>query len=304
MKPLLTVIIPTCHRDEMLALCLTQLSPEIQGVEAESYRVIVTDDGSKTTSEQLVATRFPWAQWVAGPRRGPAANRNNGLKFARSPWVVFTDDDCVPAHGWLRAYRDAIQTDEVNNTPHTLYEGRTTCVQGLNSPIMHAPINETGGWLWSCNLAIQHDLITRLGGFDDEFPHPHMEDVDFRERAYAAGAITRFLPDAVVDHPPRPDNLGAKVAPTHESEFMMFHKMRHGDDYRWLHVRHLVNARLRKYWQFRHHPDAVVLLRSLVLELSYTLRHASAWNKKYRERYRNAESSYLPEAAKRLHYVR
>ena len=304
MATLLTIVIPTRHRNDLLTLCLAQLTPEIQGVPAESFRVIVTDDGSDTTAQQLITERFPTVQWVQGPRRGPAANRNHALRLAQSPWVVFTDDDCIPAAGWLRAYSAAIESGEKSGLPTNIYEGRTVCIAGLDSPLLHAPINETGGWLWSCNMAVKRDLLMQLGGFDEEFPHPHMEDVDFRERAYAHGAQICFLPDAVIDHPPRPDNFGAKVAPTHESEFMMFHKMQCGNDFRWLHLRRLANARLRKYWQHRHHPEAIVLVQSLFVELAYIMRHAGTWNKKYRERYRGADSAYLPEAAKRLRYVR
>src|SRR5207237_748162 len=37
---------------------------------------------------------------VAGPGAGPAAARNAGWRQAQAEWVVFLDDDVLPAHDW------------------------------------------------------------------------------------------------------------------------------------------------------------------------------------------------------------
>lgn len=93
---MISVIIPTCDRNEQLAKCLDCLAPGVQTLPAEQYEVIVTDDGSDLTAEQMILERYLWARWVAGPRIGPAANRNNGVQYARGEWLAFTDDDCLP----------------------------------------------------------------------------------------------------------------------------------------------------------------------------------------------------------------
>ena len=68
-----SVIIPTCHRPELLAQCLRRLADS----EAE---IIVTDDSRDDATRVLVERDFPRAHWTAGPRRGPAANRNHGAR--------------------------------------------------------------------------------------------------------------------------------------------------------------------------------------------------------------------------------
>ena len=93
--PLFSVVIPTCHRNDALAACLERLAPGKQSLAAASYEVIVTDDGSRATSEAMLREKFPWAKWMAGPRRGPAANRNHGAKHANGNWIAFADDDCL-----------------------------------------------------------------------------------------------------------------------------------------------------------------------------------------------------------------
>ncbi|MHC5729635.1 MAG: glycosyltransferase family 2 protein, partial [Nostoc sp.] len=68
---LFSVIIPTYHRNDLLAKCLDCLAPGVQTLSAEQYEVIVTDDGSQTTAEEMIRQQYPWAKWVAGPRKGP-----------------------------------------------------------------------------------------------------------------------------------------------------------------------------------------------------------------------------------------
>jgi glycosyltransferase involved in cell wall biosynthesis len=66
--PIFSVIIPTYHRNDLLAKCLDCLAPGTQTLHTEQYEVIVTDDGSQTTAEEMIKQQYPWAKWVAGPR--------------------------------------------------------------------------------------------------------------------------------------------------------------------------------------------------------------------------------------------
>ncbi|EMI15582.1 Glycosyl transferase, family 2 domain protein [Rhodopirellula maiorica SM1] len=192
-----SIVIPTYERNEALAACLERLKPGGQKIAFNRYEVIVTDDGQHQNAEQMVANRFPWVRWIKGPCRGPAANRNNGAKAASGEWLVFTDDDCLPESGWLKAFHHV----SCENTP--LLEGRTICKEGLPSILYESPINETGGRLWSCNFAIQRSLFFKIGGFDERFPYAFSEDDEFSSRLKQHGIRSQFVKDAVVDHPPR-----------------------------------------------------------------------------------------------------
>lgn len=198
---MISVIIPTCNRNDLLAKCLDCLAPGKQSLSFSEYEVIVTDDGKDTTAEQMLKEKYPWARWTQGPRKGPAANRNHGASQAKGEWLAFTDDDCLPSTGWLEAFSRA------NPSATSVLEGRTVAKTGIPGPFWTSPTNEKGGLLWSCNFMISRDLFASLGGFDEKFPKPHMEDVDFRIRVEQAVGVPRFVPDAWVDHPAR------KVAP-------------------------------------------------------------------------------------------
>jgi GT2 family glycosyltransferase len=198
--PLFSVIIPTYHRNDLLAKCLDCLAPGVQTLPPEQYEVIITDDGFQTTAEELIRDRYPWAKWVAGSRQGPAANRNNGARYAKGEWLVFTDDDCLPDLQWLEAYGKAVVTE-----PSCLvFEGRTYVDRPRRSLAEISPTNESGGCLWSCNFAIQQQLFESISGFDERFPYAAMEDVDLSRRLKKTGYSFSFVKTASVCHPWKP----------------------------------------------------------------------------------------------------
>ncbi|AFZ13619.1 glycosyl transferase family 2 [Crinalium epipsammum PCC 9333] len=197
MKPIkISVIVPTYHRNDLLAKCLDNLSPKIQTFPSEEYEVIVTDDGAKTTAKQMICDHYPWVKWVAGPRKGPAANRNNGAEYAQGEWLVFTDDDCVPQPNWLNAFAKETKGEAL------ALEGAIHPLGDPKQDMAECPINLTGGWFWSANIAIERALFEKIGGFDANYPLALHEDVDIRERLYVFTTIL-FVPEASVFHPVR-----------------------------------------------------------------------------------------------------
>jgi GT2 family glycosyltransferase len=276
--PYISVIVPTCHRNDLLAKCLDCLAPDIQSLPPEQYEVIVTDDGSRSTAEALVQGSYPWVRWVAGPRKGPAANRNNGAKSALGQWLAFTDDDCLPTPGWLRAYAQASEAESCR-----VLEGKTTCEAGFASPLYEAPINLKGGLLWSCNFMVQAGLFRAMGGLDEAFVH-YMEDVDFRERLRLRGEGTCFVEGAAVDHPPRRSPPGYKQGQVFEARVQHWYKV---PQTRSLLVSFLQHTKhqIYKLTQFPPSKDAVLAFLSLIVEAGYIATHLAGWQRKYRPRH-------------------
>ena len=274
--PLFSVIIPTCNRNELLAKCLDCLDADIQSISSEQYEVIVTDDGHETTAGNIIKENYPWASWIEGPHRGPAANRNNGAMNAAGKWLVFTDDDCLPSSNWLNAYSKAI-------TPSVfVYEGKTTCNLGLNSPLEHAPVNMNGGCLWSCNMMILNSFFKRLGGFDEGFLFPHMEDIEFKDRIVELGASYRFVEHSIVDHPPQRLPWGTKLGATQENLVYYWMKRKEVKN-----IRHkilwnsVIRLRLDIIFKRRKSIDSFLALISLIVEVTYISIHLNQWLKKY-----------------------
>jgi GT2 family glycosyltransferase len=193
---MLSVIIPTCNRNDLLSQCLNCLDIAVKAIPAIDYEVIVTDDSKDNVAKGLIEEKYAWVNWIEGSKRGPAANRNNGAGIAKGVWLIFIDDDCLPQEGWLSAYVTAIQT----NVNAVVLEGKTTAERDRQRFDEEAPINLDGGKLWSCNFAIKKDVFNQLNGFDETFPFAAMEDVDFHTRVNAHSPIL-FVPQAFVIHP-------------------------------------------------------------------------------------------------------
>ena len=195
---LFTVVIPTYQRREALGECLSCLAhyfnPEVQERLGFQVEVIVSDDGREDAVKSLLMSHYPWCSYVAGPKLGPAVNRNHGAKQASGDWIVFTDDDCLPQPGWLEVYAASAGDCDV-------MEGRTSALGQRTRVDEECPINETGGFLWSCNFAIKRDLFFQMGGFNEDFPAAAMEDVELNVRVNKAGLACKFVDDAVVLHP-------------------------------------------------------------------------------------------------------
>lgn len=191
----ISVIIPTCNRVESLLKCLDCLHPDAQGQFTKKYEVIVSDDSTTDELREIVENLHPWVRWVQGPRRGPAANRNNGVKYAVGEWIAFTDDDCLPCSDWLYQYAKHFDLSGIE-----VLEGKTIADREKKRYDEVAPINLTGGNLWSCNFMVTKKLFWAIGGFDENFPFPAMEDVDFHIRVKKKSNV-EFVREAVVVHP-------------------------------------------------------------------------------------------------------
>jgi glycosyltransferase involved in cell wall biosynthesis len=207
---LLSVIIPTFKRRETLRLCLNQLTPEFQKCSRDLYEVVVTDDALADNPQDSLGPDYSWVIHHQGPQKGPASNRNSGANAATGEWLIFLDDDCLPQSSFISAYMEAIH----NNPDYLVFEGSTLAESPRMRLDEEAPINDKGGYLWSCNFMIQRKLFFEIGGFCESYPYACMEDVDFREELKKRAIKFLFVPEASVVHPWRflaPDDKYLKM---------------------------------------------------------------------------------------------
>ncbi len=280
----LSIIIPTRNRDPSLGRCLRLLAPQVD----TTIEVIVSDDGRSAATKAMVESQFSFARWTAGPQRGPAANRNHGAAQARGDFLLFLDDDVEPAHDVIAGYRTSLRPDV------RVYEGRTTCRAGVRSPLEQAPINETGGWLWSCNMMVRRSVWEAMGGFDEDFRYPHFEDVVFRERIRSSGERILFVPGATVDHPPRRMPLARVLALYNEAYFIYHYKyLGHAPSLMGFFSQFLPH-RVRTILRFRISRDSVVALGSMGAEAVHILGHWRAWHRRWAPAKGAAQASRSP----------
>ena len=79
---MISVIIPTCNRNELLGKCLDKLAPSVQSCHTV-YEVIVTDDSKENVAQQLIQTKYPWVAWTEGPKKGPRPTGTMGRNMQK-----------------------------------------------------------------------------------------------------------------------------------------------------------------------------------------------------------------------------
>ena len=201
-----SVVVPTRARPAQLAACLDALAR--QDYPREGFEVVVVDDGGPTPGGVLerFAGRLDVAL-VTRPHAGPAAARNAGARRARAPFLAFTDDDCAPDPGWLKAL-----AAQLTETPDRLVGGRT--VNALPRNLFSAASQSLTDYLYeyfdaargraaffaSNNLALAAEGFRAVGGFDESFPLAAGEDRELCDRWRARGRGLTYAPEAVVRH--------------------------------------------------------------------------------------------------------
>jgi GT2 family glycosyltransferase len=191
--PKISVIIPTCDRNDMLARLLDGLAPGVQTLPADRYEVIVTDDGRKGSAEAMIAEKYPWVRWVDGPRTQRVENRNSGARYARGEWLVFLDDDTIPDAVLLEAY-DREMKPGVPGLCGAIY-----ATSKYPTDLGECPVNHGGDGFWSANVAIHRDRFFELDGWQSDHHWGFYEDVDMGLRLRQFGDVP-FVPDARVGH--------------------------------------------------------------------------------------------------------
>jgi glycosyltransferase involved in cell wall biosynthesis len=197
-----SVVIPLYNDASTIGRCLESvLSQEYPG---DRFEVIVVDNSSTDGSDRIAA-RHPVTVLYERDTLTSYAARNRGISAARGDIVVFTDSDCLPQPGWLRALVDAFEDDAVPAAGGPIEEAppdsdidrlvrelrpipNVERLQGVYLPAL------VGG-----NAAYRRDLLLEAGMFNAELYTGGDLDLSWRVQNLA-GHLAVFVPQAVVLH--------------------------------------------------------------------------------------------------------
>ncbi len=186
---------PTVDRVALLARCIDGLAAQ-DGV---AFEVIVVHDGNPDVVALLDdrAGDLPLTA-LQSVRRPPAPKRNLGWRAAQSELVAFTDDDCQPQPGWLRAgvaaFADGVDIVQGSVAPHPDDAANRGTFARTLQVSKHTETYPTA------NLFYRRRALERAGGFDEQFGGAAGEDTDLAWRVLASGGRAVFAPDAAVYH--------------------------------------------------------------------------------------------------------
>jgi cellulose synthase/poly-beta-1,6-N-acetylglucosamine synthase-like glycosyltransferase len=193
--PRISVVVPTVDRVDLLARTLRGLDAQ----DGLDYEVIVVHDGDAGVRALLAewTDRLP-LRALQIPERGAVPKRNVGWRAARADLVAFTDDDCEPAPGWLKAALEAFEDAGVD-----LVQGRVdahpedAAVEGLFRRTIEVHARYEG--YPNANLVYRRSALERVGGYDDAYWGAG-EDSDLAHRVIESGGGVRYVDDALVWH--------------------------------------------------------------------------------------------------------
>jgi glycosyltransferase involved in cell wall biosynthesis len=203
--PVCSIVVPTHSRPEQLSACLEALAA--LDYPRERFEVIVVDDGSEPPLAGLAA-RFEGRLRLTLLRQacsGPAASRNAGAAIARGQILAFTDDDCRPERGWLRAVAshveafldDMIGGRTINALPDVACSAASQAIIDAVYTYYNADPRKAR-FFASNNIAMSAERFRAIGGFDPSFRTS--EDRDLCDRWLRAGGGMTYLPEALVLH--------------------------------------------------------------------------------------------------------
>lgn len=199
--PSLSLVLPV-HRDgPELRRCLAA----VDALDPAPVEVIVVVDGADP--QVLDRVRPHATEVIAVPEQGgPARARNIGARDARGDVLLFIDADVevptdlvgrVTAHLGQHPEVDALigSYDDSPGAPNFLSQ-----YKNLLNHFVHHRSRQEGFTFWGACGAIRRATFTDLGGFDEAYAEPSIEDIELGQRLRAAGGRVHVVPEIQVKH--------------------------------------------------------------------------------------------------------
>ena len=204
-----SVIICTRNRCDKLAVTLGQLR-EIPA--SPAFEVIVVDnrstDGTRAVVEAFLTSSPHPGRYVYCDGAGNGIGRNAGLALAQGEVIVFTDDDCRPEPGWIKAWTEVFSDPRIGfgggrimlHEPSALRMTINESTELVPSS-MHQPVR--AGLVQGANMAMRRSALRQAGLFDPAFGAGASfagEDWELANRIGLAGWAGGYFPGPGVSH--------------------------------------------------------------------------------------------------------
>jgi len=164
-----------------------------------SAEIIIAADGAIEDCRPLAGASSARVIEIAGPS-GPAVARNRAAEVASGSILLFVDTDVVPAPESLQGLCAVLEAEPELGGVFGAYD--------LNPPepnfmsqyknLSHACVHELGnpeaGTFWAGLGAVRTGAFRQVGGFDERFRRPSVEDIDLGYRLRRAGYRLRLDP--------------------------------------------------------------------------------------------------------------
>jgi glycosyltransferase involved in cell wall biosynthesis len=208
--PKLSIQLCTYNRAQLLERVLEACFD--QTIPAESYEVVLVDDGSQDDTPAVIerVRRIATCAFivVTQPNGGLAKARNAGIARCTGERIAFIDDDVLPTPVFAAEHlkSDARHGDVVVRGAAI----NTASFDALPVPVW-TPRNYSANWFWTTNVSVRRTRLDAVGGrFDESFSEYGWEDIELGLRLRAIGTKAVFNRFAVAFHykpPPTGTNV-------------------------------------------------------------------------------------------------
>lgn len=200
-QPNISVILPVHNAESYLIQCLLSLSK----TNPPPHEIIVVADGCTDRSAQ--SAQEAGVRVVSLPvRRGPAHARNIGASHAQGEILFFVDADITIPPDAFAQIRRAFQQDPSLMALFGSYDDEPgednflSQYKNLFHHYIHQISQEEASTFWSGCGAIRRTVFWELGGFQESYRKPSIEDIELGYRLKHAGYRIRLLKELRVKH--------------------------------------------------------------------------------------------------------
>jgi GT2 family glycosyltransferase len=202
----LSVVVPFHRNLFQLQQCLAAVHAAAVCVRSAAVvEVIVVADGAVDDPADTAGEAGARVLAIAGPN-GPAVARNRGVDIAAGDIVIFVDTDVVVHErafeklAAILAARPEVGAvfgayDETPADPGFLSQCRN-----LAHAFIHQRSSSAADTFWAGLGAVRRQAFCGVGGFDERFPRPSVEDIDLGYRIRAAGHLIVLDPSIQGTH--------------------------------------------------------------------------------------------------------
>jgi glycosyltransferase involved in cell wall biosynthesis len=185
---MVSVIVPVYNGGQAFHQCLQALSR----CETPPTEIIVVADGN-LPGDVETALAFGVQPIHIAQRSGPARARNEGARAAKGDILLFLDSDVLAPADAVRRITGLFAGNSAFAAIFGSYDD-TPAAAGFISQyknLLHHYVHQNGreeaSTFWAGCGAVQREVFSKLGGFDENYSRPSIEDIEFGYRLKQAG---------------------------------------------------------------------------------------------------------------------
>ena len=191
--PSVSVIVPAHQTDAAFEACVSSLL----AVSPSPEEIIVADDSGSGACARA-ARRLGVSAVETPGHKGPAAARNLAARASRGDILLFVDADVRVPPGIVGYLRDHAcwKTDVAaifgSYDERPGHPGFLSQYKNLVHRYIHQTSCEEASTFWGACGAVRRDVFEAVGGFDERYDRPSVEDIEFGHRVRRAGHRIRL----------------------------------------------------------------------------------------------------------------